>query len=167
MENLSGELLCPCCKTGCLETSKFCGNCGYPFQGSDEDQKHFRVTYSLNQIDKDLVNKRISEARIILFVISGFTLIQTLLLFADNSGMALFVTNLIVCGIYAGLGIWAKNNPFAAILIGGLMYVSIILLSGFLDPSTFPKGILLKILFIIAFIRATYGAYKFKITKMS
>jgi 4-hydroxybenzoate polyprenyltransferase len=167
MENLSVEMLCPCCKTGCLETDRFCGNCGYPYQGSDEDQKQFRVNYSFNDIDKDLVNKRISEARIILFIISGFTLIQTLLLYIDNPSPAILITNLIICGIYAGLGFWAKHNPFAAILLGGLIYVSMILLSGFVDPSTLAKGIFLRIIFIIAFIRASYGAYKFKVKKMN
>jgi hypothetical protein len=166
MENISGDMLCSCCKASYLVTDRFCGSCGFPFQGSPEEQKQFRINYSFNEIDKNLVNKRIGEARIILFVISGFTLIQSLLMFANDSGIPLLITNLIICGIYAGLGFWAKPKPFAAILTGGLIYVSLILLSAFFDPSTIYKGILFKIIFITAFVRASYGAYKFKVSKI-
>lgn len=166
MESVPGEMLCPCCNAGYLVTDRFCGKCGYPFQGSPQEQKDFRIAYTFNDIDRDVVKKRIAEARIILFVISGFTLLQSLILYADNPGLTLLVVNLILSAIYAGLGIWAKNKPFAAILTGGLIYVSLILLAAFIDPAEIAKGIILKIVFIAAFVRASYGAYKFRVTSI-
>jgi len=160
---MADELKCYCCKATYNETDKFCGNCGYPFQASPEEQKQFSIKYTLNNFDKDIVRQRIKEARILLFVIAIFTFIQALILYFSLPDITILVINLILASIYTGLGFWAQKKAFAAILTGGLLYVSIILLSAFLDPSTILQGIIFKALFITGFIRAAYGAYKYKI----
>lgn len=164
MENVSNELKCYCCKSVYNETDKFCGICGYPLQGTPEEQKQFSINYSVNNFEKDIVKDRIKEARIVLFIISVFTIIQSFILYFSEPNVVLLIINLILAGIYAGLGFWAKQKAFAAILTGGIIYVSIILLSAFFDPLTIFKGIIFKVLFIIGFIRAAYGAYKYKVS---
>jgi hypothetical protein len=163
MENEIKELKCYCCKTSYTESDKFCGNCGYPLQGTPEEQKKFSVNYTLNHFAKEDAKARVKEARIVLFVISAFTVLSAIMLYAKEEIAILLVINLIIAALYAGLGFWAKYRAFPAILTGGLIYVSIILLSAFLDPLTIFRGIILKILFIGAFIKASYGAYKYKV----
>ena len=163
--NLSVGMRCYCCKSEYSASDKFCGKCGYPLQGTEEEQKKFSVNYVLNDFEIDVVKNRIKEARIILFVLASFTAIFGLVSLFSNSdtSITLFVVNLILAGIYAGLGFWAIKKAFAAILTGGLIYVSIILLTAFVSPVTIFQGIIFKVIFIAAFIRATYGAYKYKV----
>ena len=161
--NLSIGLKCYCCKAEYSASDKFCGKCGYPLQGTQEEQKKFSLNYTLNDFEKDVVKGRIGEARLILFVLAFFTAIYGLIQLFRDSETVLFVVNLILAGIYAGLGFWAKKKAFAAILTGGLIYVSIILLTAFVNPMTLIQGIIFKIIFIVAFIRSTYGAYKYKV----
>lgn len=163
MENSSPELKCYCCYSVYKESDKFCGNCGYPFQASREEQKKFSINFTSHNYDVKIVKDRIREARIILFVIAAVTFIQSLLLLFNDADIMLFAVNLILVCVYVYLGFWAKKKAFAAILIGGLLYITFMLLSAFVDPSTIAKGLFLKIVFIAALIRAAYGAYKYKV----
>lgn len=163
MENTISELKCYCCKTVYKEDDKFCGNCGYPFQATPEEQKQFSIKYSVNKFSKDDIEKKVKEARIVLFVIAGFTVVQgAIIYFKEESGL-LLVVNIILAAIYAGLGFWAKKKAFAAILTGTLIYLSVMILNAFVNPLTIIQGIIFKVVFLVAFIKAAYGAYKYKI----
>jgi len=164
METIASELKCKCCKIAYNESDKFCGTCGYPLQGTIEEQKLFSRQYNLTQFEKDIVHKRIAEARVLLFIIALFTLIQGFVQYFKDSSAAVLIINLMFVGIYAGLGFWANKKAFAAILTGGLLYVAVIILNAFLEPLSIFHGIIFKIIFIGGFIRATYGAYKYKIS---
>lgn len=161
--NLSIKQKCYCCRNEYAESDKFCGTCGYPLQGTDIEKKKFSSQYVANLHEKEVVLARIKEARIILYVIAAFTTIQGLVVYFKEPNVALISINLIIVAIYVGLGFWATKKAFAAIFIGGIIYVSLILLNGFIDPTTLASGILIKILFIAAFVRASYGAYKYKV----
>lgn len=163
MENTSNELKCNCCHSLCKESDKFCGNCGYPLHASPEEQKRFSMNFTTHNDDVRIVKDRIREARLILFIIATFTFIQSLLIFINDANISVFAINLILVCVYIYLGVWAKEKAFAAILIGGLIYITFMLLSAFIDPSTIAKGLVIKILFIAALIRTAYGAYKYKV----
>ncbi len=164
METIASELKCKCCKIAYNESDKFCGTCGYPLQGTIEEQKLFSRQYNLTQFEKDIVHKRIAEARILLFIIAVFTLIYGFIEYAKEPGVAILIINLIFVAVYTGLGLWASKKAFPAILTGGLLYVAMIMLNAFLEPLSIFQGIIFKIIFIGGFIRATYGAYKYKIS---
>lgn len=157
------ELKCYCCKSIYHSDDKFCGSCGYPIQGTPEEQKQFSINYTSQKYEKDIVKDQIRNARIVLFVIAAFTLIYTIIAYFQDSDKVIFTINLILTLIYIGLGFWAKKKAFAAIFTGGLIYISIILLSAVIEPMTIFQGILFKIIFIIALTRAAYGAYKYKV----
>ncbi len=161
-DNLN-KLTCYCCRSAYNESDSFCGVCGYPLKGTKEEQKQFSTNYYLNKIDIDNVKVKIKQARLILYVLSGFTVITGLVLLLKDNNNLLFIVNLILAGIYLGLGFWARKKAFAAIFTGFLIYITIILLNGIFTPLTLINGIVFKVIFIIAFIKATYGAYKFKI----
>jgi len=162
MENTIA-IKCYCCHSAYNEDDKYCGNCGYPLQGTQEEQKKFVVNYNMTKIEKSTAIGNIKEARTILFVIAAFTVVSAFIIYSRDSSTLLLFINLFLAAIYALLGFWANYKAFAAILTGGLIYVSIILLSAFLDPMTIIQGIIFKVIFIIAFIKASYGAYKFKV----
>lgn len=166
MENqLTVELKCYCCEAPYNEADSFCASCGYPFKGRPEEQKEFSLNYSMTKFAKDNVKAKVGEARIVLFVLAGFTILYALLVMANGFNAFLLIINLILAGIYAGLGFWAKKNAFAAIFSGALVYISIIILNAVFEPSTIFQGIIFKAIFIVALIKASYGAYKYKIDK--
>jgi hypothetical protein len=158
------EVKCYCCMQKCTDTDKFCGTCGYPLQGTPEEQKQFSINYTVNQFEKDIVRDRVNEARIVLYVIAAFTLIAGLVNYFNEESVLLLIINLIITGIFVGLAIWSNHKAFAAIFTGAMIYLSLILLNAFIDPATIFKGIIFKVIFIVAFIKAAYGAYKFKVS---
>ncbi|MBN2814626.1 MAG: hypothetical protein JXQ80_11160, partial [Bacteroidales bacterium] len=147
------------------DADRFCAKCGYPLQGTTEEQQSFSSNYALNKLDEDNVRAKVGQARLVLFLLAGFTAISAAIVFAKTEEPALLGINLILAVIYAGLGFWAANKAFAAIFTGALIYLSIILLNGIVDPMTLLQGIIFKIIFIVAFVKASYGAYKYKINQ--
>jgi hypothetical protein len=66
----------------------------------------------------------------------------------------LLVVNIALSVIYFGLWFWAKSNPYAASLVALLLFLTVIVISAVYEPSTLAQGILVKILFIGALIKA-------------
>jgi hypothetical protein len=71
----------------------------------------------------------------------------------------LLVGNLILSASYFGLWWWAQKNPFAAALIALLLFITAILISAAIDPTTVLKGFILKAFVVIALLGAVSGAY--------
>jgi hypothetical protein len=159
------ELKCYCCQSSCKDSDSFCGVCGYPFKGTTEEQKEYSLNYSINKFEKGNVTAKIKEARIILFVLAFFTFLMGAIIGVSTKNPSLLIINFILAIIYASLGSWAKKKAFAAIFVGLLIYISVILLNGILEPSTIISGIVFKIIFTVALVRAAYGSYKFRINE--
>jgi hypothetical protein len=51
--------------------------------------------------------------------------------------------------IFLGLGFWSQSKPQVAILLGLLVYLSLIILSAIIDPSTLARGVIVKVVIII------------------
>jgi len=159
-------LACPGCTTKVNEQDSFCEYCGFPLKATEKEQNLYRLKKAADKIDSDLAIKKIKEARNILFIIAALTLIFGIVMYFSTNSLDLLITNLILSIIYCGLGFWATSKPFPATLTALLIYIGIILLNAFIDPNTIYQGILFKIIFTIALVKASYGAYKFKIKKI-
>ena len=165
-KSVSSNLQCYCCKSEGNISDSFYGTCGYPLKGTPEEQKEFSTDYSANRYEKEITEKRVREARNVLFIIAAYTVIQGFIQYYKQASGMLLMINLIMVGTYAGLAFWARHKAFAAIFTGLLIYLSVIILNAvFVNMSTL-SGIILKIIFIGAFIKASYGAYKYKIDKV-
>jgi hypothetical protein len=66
----------------------------------------------------------------------------------------LLVVNLVLAVFYLGMWWWAKRNVLAASVIALLMCISMIAVSGVIEPSSLYKGLLLKVLFIAALVKS-------------
>ncbi|CAN5922722.1 hypothetical protein BH11GEM2_BH11GEM2_36940 [soil metagenome] len=66
----------------------------------------------------------------------------------------LLVINIALAVIYFGLWFWAKSNPYAASLVALLLFFTVIVISAVYEPSTLAQGILVKILFTGALLKA-------------
>jgi len=164
MEENLDEKKCSFCETPFADTDKFCGKCGFPLIGSDKEKAAFTSNYKKTVDEKLKVKKNIKGAIILLYLVAGFTVIQALILYFQDKDNTVLIVNLFVAAIFGGLGFWAKYKAFAAIFIGLLFYLVLQILSAILEPQTIYRGIFFKVFIVIAFIRAAYDAYKYKIS---
>jgi hypothetical protein len=150
--------ICYYCKTtGLTEKDKFCPNCGFPQRGSQVEMKRF--VWNINNKKLLLADhkKAVDKARNILFVLAGiFPLFGLIIGALSDMDLFVIVSNFIVGGIYLGLGFWAKKNPFPAILTGFCLYITIMVISAVVDPTSIVKGIIMKVIIIGGF----YYGYK-------
>jgi hypothetical protein len=75
---------------------------------------------------------------------------------AHDKGLVnmLLVVNISLSVIYFGLWFWAKKNAYAASLVALLLFLTVIVASAVWEPQTLYQGILIKILFIAALVKA-------------
>lgn len=111
------------------------------------------ITDSYYDYRKDqlrLLDKKINKSRNTIFIVAGITLVGGLLQLAVTRSFsydeALFIV--IIAAVFAGLGFFAKYQPFGALVIALIIYVGMWLVTIMIDPSYLVKGILIKALII-------------------
>jgi hypothetical protein len=153
---------CPACATEASAGEAFCTACGYPFEGTEQEQRYFLSVRESKAIDLDEANKKIKKAGNILYLIAAATVIMGFIAYARGKNMEArqltMIINMILAGIYAALGAWSRKKPLTAIISGFSLYVLILLLNAVVSPITILSGIIIKIIFIGFFIRGIKSA---------
>jgi len=162
-------IVCPACNVDASTDDAFCPGCGYPFKGTEYEQRMFSANRNAKEIDLDEADKKIRRASNTLFFIGGTTMVVGLALYAIDKDPStknnLLITNCILAVIYAGLGFWCKKKPLAAIISGLSLYVLLIIFNAIINPLSIVSGIIFKIIFIGLFIngiKSTLEAEKLK-----
>lgn len=70
----------------------------------------------------------------------------------------LLAVNLALAAGYLVLWFWAKKKPLPASIIALIMFVTTVVISAVYDPSTIHQGILVKVFFTLALVRAITAA---------
>lgn len=75
---------------------------------------------------------------------------------AHDRGMVnmLLAVNIGLAIAYFAMWIWARKNPYAASITALLLFITTILVSAVLEPTTLVQGVIVKVFFIIALSRA-------------
>ncbi|WP_375771482.1 hypothetical protein NR798_11435 [Archangium gephyra] len=60
------------------------------------------------------------------------------------------MVNLLVAGLMTALWVWAKRAPLPAIACAFALFLVVHLVSAMIDPTSIPKGMIIKILAIVA-----------------
>lgn len=156
---ISNPSVCYYCKsTGLTDSDKFCPNCGFPQKGNQALMKKF--IWNINNKHSILADQKtaINKARNILFGLAIlFALFSILLGVVVSFNLIVLITNLVVSGIYLGLGLWSRNNPFPAILTGFFLYITLIVINAAIDPTTIYQGIIMKGFVIAGFVYGYKG----------
>jgi len=99
-------------------------------------------------------DKHIRNARILLFVMAGLSLLLLVNAAPFNTIARIIAGGIIVvfAGVFAALAFWTKKRPYTAILCALIFYVFLIVCAAFLDPTTIFQGWVLKIIIIILLI---------------
>jgi hypothetical protein len=154
--------LCNACYKHVNEADAFCDNCGYPLKGTEKEQDYFIAVRNAKEIDLDAANKAIKRAGNTLYWIAGATVLMGVIFYFtihdEASKIDLLIVNLILAGIYVGLGAWSRKKPLAAIISGFALYLIVFLLNAITNPTTIASGIIVKILFIGYFIKGIKSA---------
>ncbi|MHB8208238.1 hypothetical protein, partial [Mucilaginibacter sp.] len=127
-------------------------------KGTQKEQDNFISVRNSKEIDLEDANKKIKTAGHSLYWIAGATVLSGFIFYFINKDVDLIIINLILGGIYGGLGAWSQKKPLAAIISGFALYVLVFVLNAITNPSSIATGIFLKILFIGYFIKGIKSA---------
>ena len=144
--NISNPSVCYYCKsTGLTELDKFCPNCAFPQRGSQANMKKFIWNINNKHVLLADQKKAIRKARNLLFGLSIlFVLISILQGVTSEFNLIILASNFVLAGIYLGLGLWSRKNPFPARLTGFFFYITLIVINAIIEPTSIFQGLLVK-----------------------
>jgi hypothetical protein len=64
--------------------------------------------------------------------------------------------------VFIGLFFWAKKNPFGASLTALIIYATSILVQAGMEPATLAKGIIIKVIIVLALVRGVQAGLAYK-----
>lgn len=180
----SATIICKKCQFEQSTGQRYCTNCGEPLVGPTKQTSSSSPSGgSLGSLVNHQHGKHIRGARIAIMFVAVITIIFSIVMwFLLNSeiekvksdpGMVVIqevVTQAqIEIGVTFALGIvffilffWAKSNPFAATLTALLLYLTNIIVAVGIEPTSLAKGIIVKIIIIVALVNGLKSALAYK-----
>jgi RNA polymerase subunit RPABC4/transcription elongation factor Spt4 len=139
---IADRTICHHCKRPGLPASKkFCPECGFPQGGTEAEQYRFIVGKRKQRSEIADNERMVSKARWFLFAISVFSLISV-----EFEHTVVIWGSTILSLIFVGLGVWSRTKPYPALLTGLIVYVSLQLFMGTLQPAFFFAGLIWKLI---------------------
>lgn len=159
MDAISSDLIrCDNCQTENNVATKFCPQCSFPLGGTDDERKNFRLSVSIKKQLLSDAQKKINSAKNTIWIIAGLTFLVGLLAGFGADDFVLMIINFILTLVYLIMAAWANKNPFSAILTAFIIYITMNVVSAFVDPSTLASGLIIKIFIIAGFIKGIRSA---------
>lgn len=155
---ITNALECKHCDTPHDEASLFCHECGYPLKGTEEDVAKFYAKRVMDKRKSKDAEKKIKSARTTLYVIAGIIMVFGFFIFLSSKDVTALIINIIVGVIYIVLGTWSKHKPLIALLLGLLLYLTIIVITAIAEPKTLVSGIIWKIVIIAYLAKGIHSA---------
>jgi len=162
VNQINERKFCTACYTQVDQEDQFCNSCGYPLKGTEQEQERFMSVRNVKEIDLVEANIKIKRASYALYFIAGATVLMGLIMYGSSKTVEvkndLLLINIILAAIYAGLGLWCRSKPLAAIISGASLYALVLILNAIVSPLTIVSGIIFKIFIIGYFIRGIKSA---------
>lgn len=147
--------ICFYCDTPDLNLEeKYCHHCGFPQRGEETEQRRFISQKRINAVSKKYNEKTVNNAKWYLYAIAAISLISGAIM-GDSTA---FLILGFFAAVFVGLAIWSVYNPFAALLTGLLIYLSLWLMDIIVDPTYIFKGIIIKLIIVIGLIKGIRDA---------
>lgn len=153
-------ITCENCSTPGDPNKKFCSQCSFPIGGTDEEKTSFRLIVSSRKRLLSDAQDKIKSARIAILVLAGIFFVSGLIIGFGNDDFETMIVNLVLCVIYLVLAAWANQNPFGAILTAFIIYVTLQVVNGFLEPTSIIRGVIIKVFVIAAFVKGIRSAHE-------
>jgi predicted nucleic acid-binding Zn ribbon protein len=173
---------CPKCGNEIKPDETFCTGCGTKLVLTLEEKRNKAAVIGM-KVSKQVHKGKVKSGRTVILVLAILFLIGAPIVYfmlqseiksLSNQGyvidtakanqiMILFVgAQLFLALVYIGLWFWAKTKPFPASLTALLLFLATLGISAAVDPAELVKGLLIKIIIIIALINSVSSAYKYK-----
>lgn len=116
----------------------------------EEDPKAVHLENVTKNESKKATNKAINKGRIALFIIGGlYVILGAIEGFVMPGHDILYgAIDWVIAGLFIGLAVLSYQHAYLSLLIGFCLYIGLMLLFAFIDPSTVFKGIIWKGLII-------------------
>ena len=154
----SQNLRCENCSTESPGDKKFCSQCSFPIKGTEDEQQSFRLLVSSRKRLLSDAEDKIKSAKYSIYILAGIFFVFGVLAGLSNDDIPTLVVNLCLCLLYLIFAAWCTKNPFGAILTAFIVYVTILVVNFFVDPSSIFGGIIVKIFVIAAFVKGIRSA---------
>lgn len=160
---------CERCNEDLRESSgKFCPKCGFPANGTEQDQKNFYHALKLKQDVLDDAQKKLKRVSVMLYILAGINILYGLYffgagaaLYGDDAGI-IGATTIIMGLIFIGCALWVKKNPVAGTVTAFSIYALVQVASALVEPTTLFQGIILKIIIVVIFVRGIRSAFDYR-----
>ncbi len=143
---------CACCAQNFKTSAIFCNSCGFPLQGTKEQQDEHIANRAVKEIDLMDLNRKVIAAGNSLYWIAGILTVSTIFSYFivqnDEDIFAFLITSILLIGAFLAFGVWSKTKPAAALISGLSLYVIIQLINAVANPLTIFSGIIFKIIII-------------------
>lgn len=149
MENVN---LCNCCSVKYEALDAFCNSCGFPLQGTKQEQDFYISERNVKEIELIDLDEKVETARKSLYWISGLTLFSLVFVAfkpaPDEDISFTVVTTIVLAAAFLGLAVWGKTRTSTALISGLSLYLIIHILNALVDPRTIISGIIVKVIII-------------------
>jgi hypothetical protein len=122
-------------------------------------------------IDTAPYEKSMKNARIWLYVIAGLQFLMGIFEYMNTAdrtiGLLAFGIDATMAVCFLVLALWSRKKPVIAFTMALVLYALFVITFSILDPSNIYKGIIVKILVVIALVKANKDARKYEDIKTS
>lgn len=156
------ESKCSNCTQLVKKDETFCGNCGFPENGSEQEKSKFNYSKKLKKNVVDDAKNKLKSVKILLYIMAGINFFYGVYYLSQDSFMAEAIASFFATIIFIGCAIWVDKSPLVAVLSAFGFWLLIQILSAILEPTTLFQGLIIKIIFISIFIKGIKSAKDYK-----
>jgi len=157
------ELRCSQCSNLIEEQQVYCTYCGFPEQGTEQEKSKFHAGRVIKARTARSAKDGVKSARNTLFIMSALMGIAGIFYFFSLDGdIGVLITYMIIAVIYVLLGFWSQEKPLIALILGLLVYLTLIVTIAIISPVSIFSGIIIKIIIITYLARGINGAAQLK-----
>ena len=163
MENsTTNSIPCSHCQKEVEVADIFCGHCGYPQNGTQEQQSKFYGQLAIKNARNEDAHDKVKSARNTLFVLSGIIAVFGFVQYLNHQDIVTLGIDFGISLIFLGLAFWTESKPLMAVLIGLLLYLTMIVINAIIEPISLFKGIIWKVIIISFLGKGLYSASSIK-----
>lgn len=153
---------CSHCNLEMQWEQKYCNECGYPEGGTPQEQSGFHARQVMKKRGKAEASSRIKKGRNILFIVAGISFLSGVYYYFKLDDSSVLIVNTVLSLCYLSLGFWSQKKPLVALMLGLLVYLTTLVLTGLIEPETIYKGILLKIFILVYMFKGINSALQLR-----
>ncbi|MEX1363162.1 MAG: zinc ribbon domain-containing protein [Nannocystaceae bacterium] len=142
-------LRCPQCAQPNPLGSNFCEACGASMAEVAAAER------LADEAEAEVMLERVRKARTALLIVAVFQVLGTVVMLAIGNVDSMTAGAMgILAAVFFGLAWWAKGNPFAAAVVGLVLFLSVHLADAVIDPSQIYKGIIVKVIVVVILVKS-------------